>query len=111
MIIRQLMIDSYRISTEHGFRTDLDNFPERIALIHSELSEALEEYRANHSFYEIYFNLESPTKPEGIAAELADVIIRTCEVCESLGIPLIEAIERKQAYNETRPYRHGGKRC
>lgn len=80
---------------------------EDIALMHSELSEALEEYRNGRAPDELYFSTEG--KPEGIPAELADVIIRIFDFCGKHEIDLGEAVAAKMAYNTTRPYRHGNK--
>jgi NTP pyrophosphatase (non-canonical NTP hydrolase) len=83
--------------------------PEKIALIHSEVSEALEAYRAGLDPRKVY--LDSKGKPEGVAAELADVLIRMMDLCGALDIPLWEAVVIKMRYNESRPHRHGGKTC
>lgn len=77
---------------------------QRIALIHSELSEALEAVRKN--------NQSDAHIPEftGLEAELADAVIRIMNLATFEGARLAEAILAKAAYNETRPYRHGGKK-
>lgn len=49
-------------------------------------------------------------KPEGIPSELADIIIRVLDICAAEGIDIAAAIADKMAFNETRPYRHGGKK-
>lgn len=89
------------------------NIGELIALIHSELSEALEEFRepaTNKS--QIYYVVEDGTKvakPEGYAIEIADAVIRIADLCGYLKIDLEKALRIKMKYNETRKHRHGGK--
>lgn len=85
------------------------NFGEVIALIHSEASEALEEYRNGHGINEVYYTHEDQ-KPEGVPSELADTIIRVLDACAAYGIDIDKAIKEKMSYNESRPARHGGKR-
>ena len=107
MHIDELVRESYENAMSKGWHEERRTFGELIALCHSELSEALEEYRAGHNVTEIY--LSQGGKPEGIPAELADVVIRIADMCGLYGIDLLEAIKIKMQYNKTRPHRHGGK--
>lgn len=86
------------------------NIPEMIALIHSEASEALEEWRnqGERENWTHYYNHGS-SKPEGFGIELADIVIRVLDLAEYLGIDLMTMIRYKHGYNRLRPYRHGGK--
>lgn len=91
---------------DHGWWDEQRSFGDLIALMHSELSESLEEYRngKNH----IYFG--ENYKPEGIAIELADVVIRIMDYFGFMGWNLETAIDIKHKYNIERPFKHGGKK-
>lgn len=86
-------------------------FTDVIALIHSEVSEALDEYRNGHEYTEIYYIGNIGTKPEGVPIEMADIILRVLDFCGHAGIDIEEALRLKMAYNDSRPFRHGGKRA
>lgn len=91
-----------------GWWDDKDrNFGEMVALMHSELTEALEAWRNGNP---LVYKGEGD-KPEGIATEMADCVIRILDWAESEGVDLGEIMAAKHAYNLKRPHRHGGKRC
>jgi NTP pyrophosphatase (non-canonical NTP hydrolase) len=82
----------------------------KIALMHSELSEALEELRksGHEGVTKVYWE---SGKPEGLPIELADTVIRILDFCSANDINLEDAIELKMEYNQTRPFMHGGKKA
>lgn len=105
--MKQWIKASHEISTSKGWWDEEPTFGEIIALIHSELSEALEDYRSGKDITEIWYE---DKKPCGIPIELADAVIRIFDACGHYGIDLEKAIGEKMNYNLTRPYRHGGKK-
>lgn len=105
--LRDLQQECWQISEDHGWHDKSGTtFGDRIALIHSEASEALEAFRHTGQPQETWFDGD---KPEGVPSELADVMIRVFDLCQIHGIDIADAIASKMAYNRTRPYRHGGK--
>lgn len=104
MEINEMVKHAHETAVRHGFWEPEPEIGTSIALIHSELSEALEEARAGKP--NVYYNKNSE-KPEGIAVELADAVIRIADLCGHLGIDLGHIVKLKMDYNEKRPYKHG----
>ena len=124
MEINEMVKKAHENAVNHGFWNPPLDFGTAIALIHSELSEALEEeregrplvwYKCNEAEGVSTCAPQDETdcckyrsrKPEGVAVELADAVIRIADLCGHLGIDLDAVIREKMAYNEGRPYKHG----
>jgi hypothetical protein len=135
MEIRDLIEMIRIINTKNGWRESVGNpplrtgpvFPAHLALVHSEVSEALEAYRdriwsdsrkvpvpplpeiitADEALQDT--EIKTAMKPVGVGPELADTIIRILDVCDIWNINIEYEIDRVLAFNSTRTYRHGGK--
>lgn len=88
---------------EKGF--DYKDAPMQIALMHSELSEALEALRLPEM-------PKDDKVPEytALEVELADVVSRVLGFANDNGLRVAEALLAKCEYNKTRPPKHGGKK-
>lgn len=78
MTIKELQEESFECARQHGWH-DPVHVPEKLVLIHSEVSEALEDYRNDNM--DLYFQ---NTKPCGFGSELADIMIRVADLAQCL---------------------------
>jgi hypothetical protein len=99
-----LQAEAHRNAVEKGFYLEPPTFGDQIALVHSELSEALECWRDGMGPVGIQ---REGDKPVGIGVELADAVIRIADMAQTWGIELGPAILEKMKYNRGRPIRHG----
>lgn len=94
----------HEIAKEKGWWEDERTFGEIVSLIHSEVSEALEEHREDDKMF--YYEGE---KPEGKGVELVDAIIRILDYLGRKDVDVEEILKAKCEYNKGREYRHGDK--
>jgi NTP pyrophosphatase (non-canonical NTP hydrolase) len=102
--LNELATQIHEINVAHGWDFDAESdteFATKIALVHAELSEALEE-RRDHAPDRV-----ENGKPEGVGPELADVLIRTLHLMHKLGVDIDETVSLKVQFNRTRTFRHG----
>jgi len=97
--INDLAAEVHTIARSKGFWDEARNMGEMIALMHSELSEALEAHRDDNI-----------TGPHSVSEEFADVIIRVLDTCAAYEFDMDWIIARKMEINRQRPQLHGRKR-
>ncbi|SED09844.1 hypothetical protein SAMN04489761_4267 [Tenacibaculum sp. MAR_2009_124] len=120
-MINELAKEIHQNNVKKGFYEDEKNIGEMLALIHSEVSEALEADRKG--FYVPIENridwlndLESDSEfksdftelvKDTFEDELADIMIRVMDLAAHKEINLEEHIKGKLRYNKMREYKHG----
>jgi NTP pyrophosphatase (non-canonical NTP hydrolase) len=110
MTITELVAAAYANAKNKGFHDVAMNIPEKLMLVVSELSEALEELREGHPVHAVDYcqdDIAHGQPPLGFPIELADAVIRIADLCGALGIDLEAAIRMKHEFNLKRPRKHG----
>lgn len=94
-MINDLCNQAFETAKSKGWHDEPHEMGTVLALIHAEVSEALEADRKHDH--------------DNFVEELADVCIRIFDLCGSMNIDLEKAIKQKMEYNKSRTYKHGGK--
>lgn len=91
--------DIHQNAVEHGWWDEPRSFGDIVALCHCD----------KETQCEVDGKPEHSCKPEGIATEMVDCLIRILDWCGKEGVDVEAVLAQKHEYNRTRPYRHGGK--
>ncbi len=103
MTIEQMQLWCYRQVERSGWAGPGARevpFLEAMALVHSEVSEAVEAWRDGQAMSWT----DEQGKPQGVGSEFADILIRLGHYATIFGINLQAEVERKLEYNATRLY-------
>lgn len=101
MTLNQWRSECWRLAEQKGFHAGRGNSRDdtlvRLCLIHSEVSEAVQEVKRRGP----------EAAREQLAEELADVLIRVFDLAGCLEIDLNAAVAAKMAKNQARPHLYG----
>ncbi|AXQ61339.1 MazG-like nucleotide pyrophosphohydrolase [Gordonia phage Marietta] len=112
MGLKALVLCAHLQAEKAGWNENRNTVIEELALVTTEVAEAIEEARDGcPGVYGLYYDTETQ-KPEGIASEIGDVIIRSAHLSTNPqhgSIDVVEGTLAKLRYNPTRGHRHGGR--
>ena len=107
--IHGMAAEAHEMAIAKGWWDEPRDIPHCLALVHSEVSEALEAYREHGSRNPDDVDYDPNPKPEGFVYELADILIRVGDLARHCDLDLETAVKEKMEFNSTRGYRHGNK--
>ena len=105
--LNQLAEDITRWREKKGFVTAWNNVPEKLMLVVTELSEAMEAYRHIKFPFGRMGTIEESEYTINFREELADALIRLLDLTAALGIDIEREVRQKMLKNEQRPSKHG----
>lgn len=121
-MINELSKQIHENNKAKGFYEDEKNIGEMLALIHSEVSEALEADRkgrtVSHKFQrswseklsdKAFKEMFEANVKDSFEDELADIMIRVMDLSAFKGVDIEGHIMAKLRFNAMRPYKHGKK--
>ena len=97
--LQEIQDFSHDLAKSKGFWDNHIEVGTLIALVHAELSEALEASRDGNP-------PSDKINCSHLEEELADVIIRVLDLAEGCSLDVPDAVVKKLKYNQTRPYKH-----
>jgi NTP pyrophosphatase (non-canonical NTP hydrolase) len=94
-MINELVQEIHKNAVQKGFWEHSQNLGEKLMLVVTEVAEAMEELR------------EPEFDKEKFGFELADIVIRVCDIAGFTDVDLETLIVEKIKKNKSRPYLHG----
>jgi NTP pyrophosphatase (non-canonical NTP hydrolase) len=103
----------WNVARSKGFHDEPVPMATSVANLHSEVSEMWEAFRNN----KLQQPCDKAQKMEAMGLppltcleeELADILIRCLDTAREHGVDMAKAVLAKDAYNQSRPHRNGGK--
>jgi NTP pyrophosphatase (non-canonical NTP hydrolase) len=112
-VINKLAKHFWKVAQSKGFHDEPVPMSVSVSNLHSEVSEMWEAFRGNklQELCDKAEKMQTMGLPQltCLEEELADIFIRCLDTAHENGVDLARAIVAKDAYNQSRPHKNGGK--